>query len=381
MSKKIKILFLDHTPFVGGAQISLLQLVKKIDKNKYEVMIACSKNAEALGLTKEYEKINCKYAFFSFERLKSINPLVIISLVSSVIDIINIIRQEKIDIIFGNTIRADIVGGIGALLTGRKIIWYIQDFTFNRIFFNLLRFIPKKIYYVSKAIACFYGVKLNNKHEVLHIWRDFHEKIKLVSKENIKNKRKKWGVVDGQIVIGYIGRLVEDKGPQTLISAIEDLVNNKKIKNIKCVIIGSGENQEGDNEEYLKKEVKRRKLENNIVFVGFQDDIPTCMLVIDIFCLTTIKPEPFSSVVIEAMMSKVPVIGTDAGGTSEAVKDQVTGLLISPDSPRELSRAILRLINNNDLRIKITNKAYEYVIKHNTVEISLKKIEKTFNTL
>ena len=54
--KKIKILFLDHTPFIGGAQLSLIDHLLTINKERFEVVFGCSVNAQKLGLTDKLEK-------------------------------------------------------------------------------------------------------------------------------------------------------------------------------------------------------------------------------------------------------------------------------------------------------------------------------------
>jgi glycosyltransferase involved in cell wall biosynthesis len=374
---KKKILFLDHTPFVGGAQISLIQHMEKINKEMFDVIIVCSKNAEKLGLTEQYDKIKAKYHFISFGRLKSFSPLVFFKLIRSALDIRRVIKMEKADLIFGNTVRADIAGSLASLLTGTKIIWFIQDYTFPKFLFNLLKLTPKKIFYVSKSIANHYSVKINDKNIVMYIWRNFYQKADKIEKKDIRLKRGEWRVNENVAVIGYIGRLVDWKGPQVLIEAIEILLK-KGIRNIKCLIIGTGGGQKESNEKDLKRIVEERGLGDYVFFAGYQKDIPLLMSALDIFCLTSIEPEPFSSVVVEAMMAKIPVIGAETGGTPEILKNEKTGLLVNPNNAVILSNAIERLINNGLLRKKLTENAYNYVMKYNTADYATKKLEREY---
>ena len=57
MSKKKNLLFLDHTPFVGGAQHSLMQHIGAINTNKFNIFLGISRTAEELGLTEGYKKL------------------------------------------------------------------------------------------------------------------------------------------------------------------------------------------------------------------------------------------------------------------------------------------------------------------------------------
>jgi glycosyltransferase involved in cell wall biosynthesis len=153
------------------------------------------------------------------------------------------------------------------------------------------------------------------------------------------------------------------------------------VTNIKAVFIGSGDGQGTDYESRLKSLVAEKRLEKNILFTGFQADISTSMCALDIFCLTSIEPEPFSSVVIEAMMAKVPVIGTDIGGTPEIVKNRQTGLLVEADQADELAQAILSLSKDKFLRKNLADQAFEVVIKNNTGVMASRRLEAIYEQL
>ena len=375
--EKRKILFLDHTPFIGGAQLSLISHLEKINKNEFKILVGCSTKAKELGLVEEYSKLNIGYFFISFGHLKVFNLLAFFRLVKSVREVRRVIKKEKIDLIFGNTVRADIVGSLATLFSRTKIVWFIQDYTFPKTLFNFLKFIPEKIFYVSHSVAHYYRVKENEKHRVIYIWRNFHEKVAIVPREAISKKRENWGAGKDTVIIGYVGRLVEWKGPQILIEAVEILLK-EGFKNIKCIIIGSGKGQEESNEEEVKNLVNNKNLTNDVVFTGFESNIPLSILSLDILCLPSIEAEPFSSVVVEAMMAKIPVIGTNIGGTPEIIKDEQTGLLIPPKDKQALSLAIKRLIVNKELRSRIINKAYNYAINNHTSKYITTKLQKEY---
>jgi len=373
--KKIKILFLDHTPFIGGAQLSLIEHLKKINTDIFYPIVVCSKNAENIGLTEIYKKNNIKYYYISFGQLKIYNPIAIFRLFKSVRELNGLINNENPDLIFSNTIRANIIGSLSAFFKNKKIIWFIQDYTFPKILFKLFYFIPKKIYFVSESVAAYYNVKLNKKNVVLYIWRDMVEAIKKVSIDDIENNRKSLGN-GNKLLIGYIGRLVDWKGPQVLIKAAE-IFFKKQLFNFQILIIGDGKGQKESNEADLKEYVLKNNI-NNVSFLGFKNNIPLFMKSLDIFCLTSVEPEPYSSVVVEAMMAKVPVIGTNLGGTPEIVRPGETGLLVEPNNPEDLVNAILKLATDKKLAENISENAYNYVVANNTAEIKTRFLEKEY---
>ena len=376
---KKKILFLDHTPFVGGAQLSLIQHLEKINRDKFNVIIACSKKAEELGLIEQYNSIGIKYYFISFGKLKSFNPVVFYRFIKSVFEIKKLIKKEKISLVVSNTVRTALAGSLAAWLSNIKIIWFIRDFTFPLLFFRLFSYFPKKIIFNSKATVLHYKnyFKNRNKQAIVYIGRNFYEKVAVVSQGDVIKQRQIWQANNKTIAIGYIGRLVSWKGPQILIKAV-DLLIKQDIKNIKCIIIGNGKGQEGNNEEELKKMVDKLDLGKYVVFTGYQKNLAAIMLSLDILILTSIEPEPFSSTVIDAMMAKVPVIGTNTGGTPEIIKDYQTGLLVEPNNEVDLSEAIKKLINDKALRERVVKNAYNRVMKYHTAEYTTKKIEKIY---
>ena len=122
--------------------------------------------------------------------------------------------------------------------------------------------------------------------------------------------------------------------------------------------------------------VNRLNLGEYVVFTGYQKNLATIMLSLDILTLTSIEPEPFSSTVIDTMMAKVPVIGTNTGGTPEIIKDYQTGLLVEPNNEVNLGEAIKKLINDKILRERVIKNAYNHVMKHHTAEYTTLKTEK-----
>ena len=376
---KKKILFLDHTPFVGGAQLSLIQHLEKINRDKFNVIIACSKKAEELGLIEQYNSIGIKYYFISFGKLKSFNPVVFYRFIKSVFEIKKLIKKEKISLVVSNTVRTALAGSLAAWLSNIKIIWFIRDFTFPLLFFRLFSYFPKKIVFNSKATALHYKNYFGdyNKQEIVYIGRNFYEKVKSVSNSVIDKQKKEWEVDNETIVIGYIGRLVKDKGPQTLIKAIELLIN-QGVTNIKCVIVGSGRDQEGNNEAKLKKMVRDNNLENYIIFIGYQKEITITTMALNIFVLPSIALDSFPSSIVDAMMAKVPVIGTNTGGTPEIIKDYQTGLLVEPNNEVDLGEAIKKLINDKVLRERVVKNAYNRVMKYHTAEFTTKQLENIY---
>jgi len=377
VNSKIKILFLDHTPFIGGAQLSLIHHLKTIDKEKFEVMLGCSANAEKINLTGSLKKYGIKYRILTFTKLKSLNPAVLYNLISDILEIRSLIKKEKFNLVFANTVRAHILSSLAALFSRVKVIWFMQDFTFPIFLFKIFKYLPDKIVYISKAAANNYGEKADD-NSIVYIGSDFYKN--QISEDQVRDKKNEWNITDGRtITIGYVGRLVKWKGADLLIEAIA-LLSDEGINNVKCVIIGSGKGQEGDNEAYLKELARKNKLENKVIFTGYRLDISLCMSALDVLCLTSVEPEPFGLVIVEAMMAKTLVIATDSGGPVEIIKHGETGFLIEKNA-LSLTQALKTAINNFELRKKIIEQAYRSAADNFSVKKMTSDFEKIYINL
>ncbi|NTW22350.1 glycosyltransferase family 4 protein [Candidatus Falkowbacteria bacterium] len=374
---KHKVLILNHTPFVGGAQLAIIDLLEKIDRERFEPVVVNSNKAEELGFVSEYERLGVAYRLIPFERMKVLDWRAVARYWSSVKELRRIVVQEKPCVIFCNTVRADLVAAIVSLMTKTKAIWYVNDYTFPRPVFRLLQIIPRKIIFVSAAVAGYYGCDLKkNKFQVIHPWSRFDERLSNVSIEDIQKIREGWKAGPNNFVVGFVGRLVEWKGAQVLVKAIK-LLKDRGASNIKCVIIGSGQS-EPNNEAAVHDLVADLDLGETVVFTGHVKLVAPLVKSLDLLCLTSIEPEPYSTVVVEAMLARVPTIGTDLGGTPEAIKHERTGLLVRPDDAEGLAEAIIKIMDDQELRNRLIDNGLSYASENNTAVSAARRLEQLF---
>ncbi|MHA1386530.1 MAG: glycosyltransferase, partial [Candidatus Helarchaeota archaeon] len=92
-----------------------------------------------------------------------------------------------------------------------------------------------------------------------------------------------------------------------------------------------------------------------------------------IVCIPSVWPEPLSRVTFEAMSLGKPVISSNVGGQAEAIEDGKTGLLVPPNNVNKLADAILKLINNEELRTSLGLEGEKIVKNKFNLDISVKK--------
>ena len=197
------------------------------------------------------------------------------------------------------------------------------------------------------------------KKETLKIYKTLKNNVVLHQGINIKRfqeleKKKfpKHELFENNLVILSVGRLIERKGFRYLITAIKYL--KKSHPNLKLMIIGTGpENQ------FLRTYAKGLDLGEDVIFMGQVkgEDIPHYFKNASLFILPAIidkngDTEGLGLVLLEAMASGIPVIGTKVGGIVDIIDDGVNGILIPEKNSEKIVESISNLLSNNELREK-----------------------------
>jgi glycogen(starch) synthase len=172
----------------------------------------------------------------------------------------------------------------------------------------------------------------------------------------------------------FAGLLLPCKGVDTLIMALSDLVNLKEVRDIRLDIVGQGAREYT---EELCALVRQHQLDGFVSFLGFvpRQDLLTKYREYNVFVLPTKREEPFGIVIIEAMISGVPVIASGVGGPAEIITNGETGILVPPGDSVKLATAVHNLMHNEGLRRKIQENALALVRDRFDIERSIDWIE------
>ena len=136
----------------------------------------------------------------------------------------------------------------------------------------------------------------------------------------IAEKRREWGIKDGDRVLMAIGRITPVKGLDNLIREFAE--RKSQISNLKLVIVGGADRHHLKYLESLKALAKDLRLETgDVIFAGGQEKIPECISIADeIVSANTTKPETFGLSVIEAYAMNKPVRAKRFGGVAEVME-------------------------------------------------------------
>lgn len=242
--------------------------------------------------------------------------------------------------------------------------------TKTMLFKNIERYLARK----STAIIAISDIQkneLSTQHKICK-----KSKIKVVPlgfdlsrfQENIEEKRKSfrefYKIEDDEIAIGIIGRLVPIKNHKLFIDAINRL-RTKSEKKIRVFIIGDGEEKENligycENLNINFVEYTKQQKQALITFTSWIKDVDWANAGLDIIALSSLNEgTPVS--LIEAQASNKPIVTTNVGGVENVVVQNETAFVVPSNDLQQFSEALLRLINNDDLRINMGSKGWNHV--------------------
>ena len=189
---------------------------------------------------------------------------------------------------------------------------------------------------------------------------------------NMEEKKKSLEISTKGPVVGTVGWLLSIKGPMYLLKAMEVIWQTNP--EIQLVYVGKGEL-----EQEVRAEASRMGVSEKVSFLGWRDDIPEIMQVLDIFVLPSLN-EGMGRVLVEAMAMGKPIVASKVGGIPDLVKDGYNGFLVNPGDAKGLSFAIRKLLLGRKMRDEMGSRG-RAMVKDFSVEKMIEKIDTLYFSL
>jgi len=183
----------------------------------------------------------------------------------------------------------------------------------------------------------------------------------------ISHVRRQLGIPFEDLVLGFVGRLTNDKGVPELLLAFELIL--AKQPDSWLLLVGWFDRSDDQLAPRWRSWVADHP---RIRHVGFQEDTVPFYRSMDVFVLPTHR-EGFPNVVLEAAACAIPVITTEVTGARDTVVPDVTGILIPPEQPYSIADATFRLFNSQPEREKMGDAARNWVAKHYSSDLVLRQ--------
>ena len=227
-----------------------------------------------------------------------------------------------------------------------KTLYKIQDFFIRKII-NDASVISVANEYEQKIFSSL------NKKSRIEIIRNGVNLKKLVSKHNFKEKYQ----INSNFIL-FVGRFSKSKGIETLINAFSIVKNELKDSNIHLVIMGVDFGYQAEMEKLIKK--LNLSEEIKVIKNPPRDDVISAYGESEFLVLPS-QWELSPLVPLESFAFKKPVISTNSHGIPYTVQNNKNGILVEPENSLELSNAIVKLLNDSELREKLGQSGYNFV--------------------
>ena len=315
----------------GGSSTSLLDIVRSLDRRRFEPLVVCPEPGE---LPRRLAAIDVPVIIHQLSRF---NREEVWDFLREVPWYLRLLRRQRIALVHGNTSSSR-----RSLLQATAIarLPYIQHVR------NGAR-APRL------TIGCRYAARIvtNSNGAAAELYADpllspktvtLYNAVDLAAYESRDDRRMEIGA-GSRPVVGFVGQIVPRKGVLTLLRAFPAVL--ERFPEAWLVIVGCAPPGETAYEDACRATATELGIQEHVRFVGYRTDVPAWMRTFDVFALPT-RSEPFGKVIIEAMAAGCPVVASRVGGIPEIMTGPELGTLVEPDDESALARGIHEYLAN-----------------------------------
>jgi glycosyltransferase involved in cell wall biosynthesis len=339
MASLRKVLYLHHAQILGGAESSLLNLFRNLDRTRFEPVMACPDTGPFAEALREEGVEICPTEYPNLRN--------IFGMVRTGFQVRNLARRIGADILHGNTPRTNLPAAFAGRMLRVPVIWHMRNVLWTgqkdieRLFWKW----PTRIVCNSEAIRRRFPSIGQESERVVAILNgvdleEFHPGGEGAA------FRAELGISSDQFVVALVGRVSPEKGHRTFLRAAARL--HAEIPKMHFVLVGEATQEDRAFADEIRE--RARELGDSVVLAGFRRDMPACYAASDVVVLPTEVEEGCGRVLFETMASQKPIIATNSGGTPEVVQDGESGFLFPPRDDEILAGLLCRLYRDGELR-------------------------------
>jgi glycosyltransferase involved in cell wall biosynthesis len=384
-----RILYVEMAHAFGGSIVSLYQLVRGLDRERYEPVVLFYRPNP---FVRRFEEAGAKVLVLGNTaagagrpaappRRRRSNPLaewlaILRQIGPGTLRLLRVIRQERIHLVHGNDVLiSNREAVLAAALAGVPYISHVRAFErltwFDR---RLTRWVHTCIY-ISRAIADAHTAQGVPAERGVVIYNALDPE-EFAASGDQDAARARLGLSPAHQVVGITGRLVAWKGHEVFLRAVAELAPARPM--LRAVIAGDADPTEPAYLERLKALAQELGIADRVIFAGYWERIVELLPALDVLAHCSVRPEPFGRVIIEGMAAGVPVVGANAGAVPEIITDGETGLLVPPGDAPALAKAIGRLLDDAPLAEAVRQRALEHVRRHFSLEAHVAQVQAVY---
>jgi glycosyltransferase involved in cell wall biosynthesis len=372
--RPIRVLYLHNPHFMGGGEMSLLQLIGALDRSQCEPYVLSAPYQPFLD---ELASLDVPVEVCEFPPLRPHR----LGAARRCLDAIRSAAQRwDVDLLHGNAPRVNLMAGLASRGRPVKAVYHVRNLLLEGDWIDLDYWSS----WMADAIIC----NSQATHERFHRRGPFTPRTFVVPNGvdldvyhpdlNPETIRETLGLPERALVVGTVGRLHPTKGQDTFILAAHRIVRDRN--DVHFLLVGEDTTPHRSCEAHLKALSKQLGLEDRVYFMGFRSDVPQVLAAMDCFVLASIR-EPSGRVTQEAMACGRPVVATRSGGTVELVQDEKTGYLVPPKNPETMAQRMLELLADSALRTTMGQAARAWAEAHFGIDVHAQGVLRSYESI
>jgi glycosyltransferase involved in cell wall biosynthesis len=352
-NRPLRVLFVQSTTEMGGAESALLTLLQSLDRAEIEPFVASLEFGEG-SLPEKIESL--RIPVFRLPRGRFRN---VASTAAKVRALRGLIRKNEIDVVVSNGGHANLFARPAAKLARRPCAWWVHMYD------ESTRIEGRKAIARAERMLAADVLYANSQFTAAKLALDFPDgpPIRVVRPGVDLQKfhpdpaagarvREEEGIPSGHPVIGIFGRLQRGKGQHIFLRAA-GLLAGRGVRFTAVVVGGSLFGLEPEYAEELRNMANEPLLAGRVRFLGNRENPEAWMNACDVVVQASVEPETWGLVVAEAMACGRPVLASSAGGPLEMIDHKRTGWLTPPGDDVALAAWLVILLTNPALRAEL----------------------------
>jgi glycosyltransferase involved in cell wall biosynthesis len=341
----------DH---VGGSSISALNLIRHLDRRRYEPLILMHELDGATARLFNDEELSFEPAPVGDYACGTRRSGDLAFALRKAGSLARFLRGRGVGIVHTNDGRMHATWALPTRLAGAKLLWHHRAGPRAAGLRLLAPWIADQVVSVSKFSAPRPG-PISAAHKCAVIHSPFATDAEPADRaQGRRAVLEEFGRSPGGHVVGFVGNLYERKRPLVFVETIARMVARQPDLEIAAPLFG--EEREGG--EQITAAIERLGLRDRVRLMGFRYPPEPWIAACDVLLVPAVE-EPFGRSLIEAMLLGTPLIAADSGGNPEIIRHGETGYLVPPDDPDAFALRTLALLGDDTARASIAARARE----------------------
>lgn len=357
--RPLRVLVLDHTGDLGGAELALVRLCAALGPEvQVRVLLFADGplrgRLEAVGITVEVLELDPSVARLDRDgaaRASTAQVLRVLRTLPFLFRLARRLRRLRPDVVHTTSLKADLLGIVPTWWARRPLVWHVHDrISADYLPASLVRLVrlaarlPAAVVTNSRATAQTLPVPSSV------VYPGFAPEQASATGDRVDLTE------PGRPVVAMIGRISPTKGQLELVRAAPTIV--ARYPGVRLRIVGTAMFGAQDYATQVRAEAERLAVDGHVTWVDFTQDTAGELDRVSVFVHASPVPEPFGQVIVEAMIRGVPVVATRGGGVTEILEDDVDedragrsggtarGLLVAPGDHLALAAAVLAVLDD-----------------------------------